>query len=62
MGSAMSNSIRGVFSLGESGGVQSNAMDYVTIQTTGDAKDFGDLISGKIKEGSACSDSHGAIG
>ena len=61
-GSGMSNSIRGVFSLGIAGGSQSNAMDYVTIQTTGNAKDFGDLTPGKIKEGSACSDSHGAIG
>ena len=60
-GSGMSNSIRGVFSLGIAGGSQSNAMDYITIATSGDAKDFGDLTPGKIKEGSACSDSHGAI-
>ena len=60
-GSGMSNSIRGVFSLGIAGGSQSNAMDYITIATSGDAKDFGDLTPGKIKEGSACSDSHGGI-
>ena len=60
-GSGMSNSIRGVFSLGIAGGSQSNAMDYITIATNGDAKDFGDLTPGKIKEGSACSDSHGGI-
>ena len=60
-GSGMSNSIRGVFSLGIAGGSQSNAVDYITIATNGDAKDFGDLTPGKIKEGSACSDSHGAI-
>ena len=40
----------------------SNAIDYVTIQTTGNAKDFGDLTTTTRKKGGTTSDSHGGVG
>ena len=53
---------RGVFPGGRNGGpTMTDDMDYINISSTGDAQDFGDLSS-VSKEGSACSDSHGAIG
>jgi len=58
---ASSNSIRGVLALGDVLVVdETNAIDYITIQTTGNARDFGDLTQ-RIKQGAACSDSHGGI-
>ena len=58
---ALSNSTRGVLALGDALVLsETNAIDYITIQTTGNAKDFGDLTQ-RIKEGAACSDSHGGI-
>ena len=39
----LSNSTRGLFAGGESTGAQSNIISFVTIATTGDAQDFGDL-------------------
>jgi len=58
-GDAVSNSIRGVHHIGDSGST-TNAVDYVTIQTTGNAQDFGDLTRGRLRFGTA-SDSQGAI-
>ena len=58
-GDAVSNSIRGVHHIGDSGST-TNAVDYVTIQTTGNAQDFGDLTRGRLLFGTA-SDSQGAI-
>ena len=58
---ASSNSIRGVLALGDVLVVdETNAIDYITIQTTGNARDFGDLTQ-RIKQGAACSDSHGGL-
>jgi hypothetical protein len=37
-----------------------NIIDYVTIATTGDATDFGDLSVGR-GYGDGCSDSHGGL-
>ena len=37
-----------------------NVIDYVTIATTGDAVDFGDLIT--AKGGGAFSNAHGGLG
>ena len=60
-----SNSVRGVFAggydapPGPSGRV--NIIDYITIASTGDAQDFGDLIE-KVTENVGCSDSHGGLG
>ena len=57
----MSNSLRAVFGGGKAPS-DSNVMDYVTIASTGNAADFGDLItaSAGITEGQ-CSDSHGGL-
>ena len=39
----LSNAIRGLFAGGESTGAQSNIISFITMATTGDAQDFGDL-------------------
>ena len=39
----LSNATRGLFAGGESTGAQSNIISFVTMATTGDAQDFGDL-------------------
>ena len=39
-----SNKLRGVFAGGEAPGA-SNVMDYITIASTGNAADYGDLLS-----------------
>ena len=41
--------------------IKRNVIDYIDIATTGDAMDFGDLISPRFRIG-ACSDSHGGLG
>ena len=59
-----SDQIRGVFAGGKiSAPTYSNSIDYVTIATTGNSVDWGDLARGAygITYGSACSDSHGGI-
>jgi hypothetical protein len=59
----MSNSIRGVRGGGNpnaSPAVTINTMEYVTISSTGNAQDFGDLIVAR-REAGACSDSHGGL-
>ena len=47
---------RGVFGGGEAPGSQVNTIDYVTISTTGNAIDFGDLLN-LFEAGGACSSS-----
>ena len=67
---ACSNQVRAVFGGGyftpsttASGGTADNRIDYITIASTGDAQDFGDLSSGSIhSRGAALSDSHGGLG
>ena len=39
----LSNATRGLFAGGESTGAQSNIISFITMATTGDAQDFGDL-------------------
>ena len=57
----MSNSIRGVRSGGNpNGGTTINSMEYVTIASTGNSQDFGDLIQAR-REHATCADSHGGI-
>ncbi len=59
-----SDKIRGVFAGGKvSNPTYTNSIDYVTIATTGNTQDFGDLILGTVPHayGSVCSDSHGGI-
>ena len=51
---ACSNSVRAV------AGGSNNVLNFVTISTTGNAQDFGDLSVGRGYL-SACSDSHGGL-
>ena len=60
-GTAMSNSIRAVQILNNDGG-NTNAMEYVTIQSTGNGKDFGDLNTANLSLAGSTSDSHGGLG
>ena len=57
-----SNTIRGVYHVGRStpGGAALNTLDYITIATTGNAQDFGDL-SYVTRSGCGLSDSHGGL-
>ena len=53
------SSTRGIFAGGYAPGI-TNLIDYVTIATTGNAKDFGDLLV--VQRGiAATSDSHGGL-
>ena len=61
-GGSMSNSIRGLFGRGEynvGSRYYTNAIDYITIETLGNAADFGDSLSTTTAGGG--SDSHGGI-
>ena len=63
--SSCSSSIRGIFAGGYTSPVspffgRTNTIDYITIATTGNATDFGDLTEQKSELG-ACSDSHGGL-
>ena len=63
-GAGTSDSIRGLSFGGFTPGspiTPQNIIDYVTITTTGNAKDFGDLTQARQYPG-ACSDSHGGLG
>ena len=55
-----SNSIRGLFCGGYDGATFVNSISAITIATTGNAVDFGDII-GKLRYPSAVSDSHGGL-
>ena len=61
-----SDKIRGVFAGGKiSAPTYTNSIDYVTIATTGNTQDFGDIVRGTSGYGSVygsiCSDSHGGL-
>jgi len=62
-----SDQIRGIFAGGRTSGGDAmiNTVQYVTIATTGNAQDFGDMTRNSDGEGavygSVCSDSHGGI-
>ena len=65
-GQTASNSTRVVFMSGIAGSGPSysdftNTIDFITISTTGNAQDFGD-VSFKTYSGGGCSDSHGGLG
>jgi len=62
-GSGTSSNIRGVFGGGEKYGPQTyvNDIDYITIATTGNAADFGDVTQSRGQTGD-CSDAHGGLG
>ena len=59
-GSGVSNSIRAVRCAGYVAPGATNRIDYVTIATTGNASDFGDVTVARYS-GSGFSDSHGGI-
>ena len=64
-GGAFDNSIRGCLAAGDdsgSAGNNSNIIDYITIATTGNATDFGDLSYSEVRNPGAGSDSHGGLG
>jgi FlaG/FlaF family flagellin (archaellin) len=50
---------RGIFAGGSTGST-TNVIDYVTITTTGNATDFGDLSVARTGH-SSCSNSHGGL-
>ena len=63
-GGGASSKVRGLFCGGYSPGspiTVHNIIDYVTIATTGDANDFGDLTT-NIRNMDACSDVNGGLG
>jgi hypothetical protein len=56
---------RGVFvgSVADGGsGTHDNTIDYITIASTGNAQDFGDLVNNNNIQVIGCSDSHGGLG
>ena len=65
-GQGASSNTRGIFMSGITGDGPSysdftNAIDFITIASTGNAQDFGD-VSEKSYSGGGCSDSHGGLG
>ena len=61
-GSAMNSSTRAVFGGGTNpSGTALNTLEYVTIATTGDATDFGDMTDNKIRYGGCSSSTRGII-
>ena len=61
--SACSSPTRGIFAGGYyvvPATTLANTIDYVTITSTGNAQDFGDLING-VRLGAACSNAHGGL-
>ena len=61
-GSAMNSSTRAVFGGGtDPSGNALNTLEYVTIATTGDATDFGDMTDNKIRYGGCSSSTRGII-
>ena len=58
---ATSNNIRGIFAGGYVPGSNLNSIDFVTIATTGNASDFGDLTQDLMRGIGALSDSHGGL-
>ena len=62
---AFDNSIRGCLAGGDdsgSAGNNSNIIDYITIASTGNATDFGDISYSEVRNPGAGSDSHGGLG
>ena len=62
-GSAMNSSTRAVFGGGsDPSAALYNTLEYVTIATTGDATDFGDMTDNKARYGGCSSSTRGIIG
>ena len=59
---ATSNSIRGLFAGGYlNAPTIVNNIDFITIATTGNSSDFGDLLTAR-RTFDGCSDAHGGLG
>ena len=52
-GGGVSSSTRGIAAGGANSGGYVNIIDYITIASTGDATDFGDLTSARVNEGNS---------
>tara|TARA_B100001123_G_scaffold131001_1_gene152101 strand:+ start:365 stop:1420 length:1056 start_codon:yes stop_codon:yes gene_type:complete len=64
-GGAFDNSIRGCLAGGDdsgSAGDNSNIIDYITIASTGNATDFGDITYSEVRNPGSGSDVHGGLG
>jgi len=63
-GGAFSSSTRGIFTGGYTSGpaVYYNTIDYITISTTGDAQDFGDLTDNVSRSGGLSNATRGVVG
>ena len=63
-GGAFSSSVRGIFTGGYTSGptVYYNTIDYITISTTGDAQDFGDLTDKVSRSGGLSNATRGVVG
>ena len=59
---ACSSPTRGLFAGGYTASVPVNVIDYVTIDTTGNATDFGDLTSTNFGVGGCSSSTRGVFG
>ena len=60
-GGAAGSQTRALIAAGYSGSAYLNSIEYVTISSSGDAQDFGDL-SYDPNVPAGCSDSHGGLG
>jgi len=63
-GGAFSSSVRGIFTGGYTSGpaVYYNTIDYITISTTGNAQDFGDLTDKVSRSGGLSNSTRGVVG
>ena len=61
LGCGMASPTRGIIVCGRDTGGQANIIEYITIATTGDATDFGDL-TGTVSNSANSSDVHGGLG
>ena len=59
-GSVTPQALRGIFGGGDAGSTK-NVIDYISISTTGNASDFGDLITGSFYLGSCASATRGVF-
>lgn len=59
----INSAVRGIFTGGYTGSpaVWYNTIEYVTISTTGNTQDFGDLTQGRHSSGAMCSSTRGAL-
>ena len=56
-----SGEVRGVFGSSNPGGGRKGRIDYITIATTGNATDFGDLSVTRENTNAAASNCHGGL-